>query len=634
MTNKHHKKKRQRPALKKKKVRKVVVPSPKKAVLVDEQFREVGKMLMKSLEDKDAIKAKMAEEIKKIEAYFRRYDSIKLLGSVGLYLINNMPTLEKQFMAQMSGKTLKLDEDAEVIAEYALNFAFSVPNDGTEAPNKEVVADLRESLRGLYKAFGLIDMPLENDATQFIDWIIHSETIAVRGDGYSDHLQEVFKELFLPHSVIYRNRYGFTIEQLQSFLIEIEDRLICKLGSQEMVYGPYKMWDRWRKWEERTYGPMDEEEDLMKRDFSKGMFGDFFEANPDVPHSEDGQYFLLIPPDDYTESDKIFWVYPQNDVERNILRALSVEFGDNASFIAEGEYKGNIMNGHNIYEKPFVKVGDRYYCFTPMLTYRNMFLIAEKLMMCDAAYYNQHFKNNTSPIGRDNYVEDKVKRVMQSFLPNVHFYSSVKYHVVEDGVEKKPELDILGVSNKATYIIEVKAHELTHKDRVGLAGAKEKFRNSVVEACYQSQRAKTFVDNAEPPVFTQSATRVQIDKTKPVYKIAVTFQHYSTLLGQMDKLVEAGLMKDEYRDTWIVSLFDLMVCADFFEYEDEFISYLEMHKTIYSNHSTFNDELDLLGKFLNEDFAKQVKPDSAMIIIGGHENIDEEYAKDFKLPIK
>lgn len=634
MTNKHHKKKRQQPAFKKKKVRKVVVPSPKKAVLVDEQFREVGKMLMKSLEDKDAIKAKMAEEIKKIEAYFRRYDSIQLLGSVGLYLIDNMPTLEKQFMAQMSGKTLKLDEDAEVIAEYALNFAFSMPNDGTEAPNKEVVADLRESLRGLYKAFGLIDMPHENDATQFIDWIIHSETIAVRGDGYSDHLQEVFKELFLPHSVIYQNRYGFTIEQLQSFLIEIEDRLICKLGSQEMVYGSYKMWDRWRKWEERTYGPMDEEEDLMKRDFSKGMFGDFFEANPDVPHSEDGQYFLLIPPDDYTESDKIFWVYPQNDVERNILRALSVEFGDNASFIAEGEYKGNIMNGHNIYEKPFVKVGDRYYCFTPMLTYRNMFLIAEKLMMCDAAYYNQRFKNNTSPIGRDNYVEDKVKRVMRSFLPNVHFYSSVKYHVVEDSVEKKPELDILGVSNKATYIIEVKAHELTHKDRVGLAGAKEKFRNSVVEACYQSQRAKTFVDNAEPPVFTQSATRVQIDKTKPVYKIAVTFQHYSTLLGQMDKLVEAGLMKDEYRDTWIVSLFDLMVCADFFEFEDEFISYLEMHKTIYSNHSTFNDELDLLGKFLNEDFAKQVKPDSAMIIIGGHENIDEEYAKDFKLPIK
>ena len=634
MANKHHKKKRQQPVPKKKKVRKVGVPSKKKAISIDEQFREVGKMLMSSLSDKDNIKAKMSEEITKIEDYFRRYDTIQLLGSIGLYLIDNMPTLEKQFISQMSGKPLKLDEDAEVIAEYALNFGFSMPNDGTETPSKAVITDLRESLRGLYKAFGLIDMPIEDDAIQFIDWIIHSETIAVRGDGYSDHLQEVFKELFAPHSYFYQNRYGFTIEQLQSFLIEIEDRLICKLGSQEMVYGPYKMWDRWRKWEERTYGAMDEAEDLMKRDFSKGMFGDFFEANPDVPHTEDGQNFLLIQPDDYTESDKIFWVYPQNEVERNILSALSIEFGDNASFITEGEYKGNIMNGHSIYEKPFVKVDERYYCFTPMLPFRNMFLIAEKLMMLDAAYYTQHFKNNTSPIGRDNYVEGKVKKVMQSFLPDVKFYSSVKYPVVEDGVEKKPELDILGVSDKATYIIEVKAHELTHKDRVGLAGAKDKFKNSVVEACSQSQRAKSFVDNAEHPVFNQSGVQVQIDKTKPIYKIAVTFQHFSTLLGQMDKLVEAGLMKDEYRDTWIVSLFDLMVCADFFESEDEFISYLEMHKTIYTNHSTFNDELDLLGKFLNEDFAEQVKPDTPMIIIGGHEDIDEEYAKNFKLPIK
>ncbi len=376
------------------------------------------------------------------------------------------------------------------------------------------------------------------------------------------------------------------------------------------------------------------EEDLKKRDFSKGMFGDFFEANPDVPHSEDGQHFLLIPPDDYTASDKIFWVYPQNDVERNILSVLSVEFGDNASFIEEGEFKGNIMNGHSIYEKPFVKVGDRYYCFTPMLPYRNMFLIAEKLIIRDAVYYNQHFKNNTSPIGRDNYVEGKVKRVMQSFLPDVAFYSSVKYPVVEDGTEKKPELDILGVSDKATYIIEVKAHELTHKDKVGLAGAKEKFLNSVTEACSQSQRAKNFVVNTELPVFSKSDTRIQIDKAKPIYKIAVTFQHYSTLLGQMDKLVEAGLIRDEYRDTWIVSLFDLMVCADFFESEDEFIGYLEMHKTIYSNHSSFTDELDLLGKFLNEGLAEQVKPDTAMIIIGGHEDIDEEYAKEFRLPLE
>ncbi len=589
--------------------------------------------MMKSLEDKERIKAKMAEDIAKVEGYFKRYDTIQLLGSIGLYLIDNKPSLEKNFMAQYTGKQPSLDEDAEVIAEYALNFGLSMPNDGNENPTDEVVADLRETLRGLYKVYGLLDMPLENNAEQYIDWIIHSETIGVRGDGYSEHLQGVFKEMFSPHTNFYQSAYGFSTDDLLQFFQEVEDRLICKIGGQDMMAGPYKMWERWRKWDERNFGPFDASlEDMGKRDLSKGIFGEFFEANPDVGRSEDGTHFLAFPTDDYADSNKIFWVLPQSKAEENILKALSVEFGDNKQFISEGEYKGNIMNGHSIYEKPFVRVDDRYYCFTPMLPYRNMFLIAEKLMLRDKNYYDVNFKNNSSPIGRDNYVEGKVKSVMQSFLPEVSFYPSSTYHITEGGVKKKPELDILGVSNKATYVIEVKAHELSHKDRVGLDGTKDKFKASVAEACSQCLRAATFINDSLAPVFHSAGKKVDIDKSKPIYKIVVTFQHYSSLLGQMDKLVEAGLMEESYRDTWIVSLFDLMVCSDFFESEDEFIRYLEMHKMIYANHSSFTDELDLLGGFLNEDLDKRIKPGKANIIVGGTQYFDEEYSKDFKMP--
>lgn len=632
MKKKQPKTKRQQPRPKKKKG-KPVVKRPAAKVSLEDQFRQYGRLMMKALEGKERIKAGIAEDIAKVEGYFKRYDTIQLLGSIGLYLIDNMPSLEKNFMAQYTGKQPSLDEDAEVIAEYALNFGLSMPNDGKEAPADEVVADLRETLRGLYKVYGLLDMPLENNAEQYIDWIIHSETIAVRGDGYSEHLQEVFKEMFMSHTNFYQSAYGFSIDELLQFFIEVEDRLICKIGGQDMITGPYKMWERWKKRDERTFGPIDASlEDMRKRDFSKGIFGEFFEANPDVGCSEDGTHFLAFPTDDYADSDKIFWVLPQSEAEENILKALSIEFGDNKQFIDEGEYKGNIMNGHSIYEKPFVKVGDRYYCFTPMLPYRNMFLIAEKLMMRDKNYYDANFKNNTSLTGRDNYVEGKVKSVMQSFLPGVSFYPSSTYHITEGGVEKKTELDILGVSNKATYVIEVKAHELTHKDRVGLNGTKDKFKASVAEACSQSLRAATYINDSLSPVFHSAGKRVDVDKSKPIYKIAVTFQHYSSLLGQMDKLIEAGLMEESYRDTWIVSLFDLMVCSDFFESEDEFIAYLEMHKMIYANHSSFTDELDLLGGFLNEDLDKQIKPGKANIIVGGAKYIDEEYSKDFKIP--
>ena len=83
-----------------------------------------------------------------------------------------------------------------------------------------------------------------------------------------------------------------------------------------------------------------------------------------------------------------------------------------------------------------------------------------------------------------------------------------------------------------------------------------------------------------------------------------------------------------------MSLFDLMVFADFIESEEEFIKYLDMHKTLYSNHSTFYDEIDLLNGFVNYDLVEKVKPGKALIIQPGAAEIDDEYAKDFKLPME
>lgn len=66
------------------------------------------------------------------------------------------------------------------------------------------------------------------------------------------------------------------------------------------------MHERWIKWEEKTFGPIDDQTALENRDFSKGLFGAFFESNPDVPHTEDGMQFLMFQPDEYGSSDMIF----------------------------------------------------------------------------------------------------------------------------------------------------------------------------------------------------------------------------------------------------------------------------------------------------------------------------------------
>ena len=116
-----------------------------------ELFKTIGKKMMAFLKDKEGLSNIIQEHISCIEGYFRRYDTIQLLGSVGLYLIDNLPNLEKYFMAGIAGKQLELDEEAEVIAEYALNFGLSIPNEDKEDPTDDVIEDLRERLRALYK---------------------------------------------------------------------------------------------------------------------------------------------------------------------------------------------------------------------------------------------------------------------------------------------------------------------------------------------------------------------------------------------------------------------------------------------------------------------------------------------------
>lgn len=625
------KKRRQQPRPKRKKQNHQVLKQKSSSEL-NTYIKNAGKQLVEMFKNKDKIVALLNDNINIIEYYFRKYDTIQLLGSIGLYLLENLPNPEKSFYAQSSGIGLDLDENAEVLAEYALNFGLAIPNTNKENPTDAIVEDLRNRLRILFFTYIHLDMPLENDSLKMLEWLIHMDTIAIRGDGYQTHVYEVFKEMFIPHSDFYIKEYGYNIEQLFNFFIELEDRVICKIANQNFLYGTKKMHDRLLKWEE-TYGKAGDLILGRKHDASKGIFGDFVNANPDVPHSEDYNHLIAYETSDYTKSDIIFWVYPQNEVERNILNSLSMEFGDNSSFLDEGEYKGNIMNGHSIFEKPFVKNGEKFYCFTPMIPHRNLFLIAEKLMKRNDAYYQKNFQQNSSYISRDAYIERKAREVLDSFLQNVKFYSSLSYTVNNNGVSKNTELDILGISDKANYVIEVKAHELSRKDRVGLEGAKFKFKVSVAEACSQCNRAYGYIKQNDIPKFGSKLGEISIDKSKPTYKIVVTFQHYYALLGQMDKLIESGLMKEEYRDTWIVSLFDLMVVSEFIENEDEFLAYLNMHKIINTNHSTFQDELDLLGQFLNFDLAKKVQPNKPIWIYGGTEDIDVEYSKEYYLPI-
>lgn len=124
-----HKKKKKRSQPRPKAKKHIVKPVHRlnPNVSFEDKMRVCGHMVMKALKNKEQINQQIQEHVKIVEGYFKKYDTLQLLGSTGLYLMDNLANLEKFYLAQISGKKLELDERAEVISEYALNFGLSMP---------------------------------------------------------------------------------------------------------------------------------------------------------------------------------------------------------------------------------------------------------------------------------------------------------------------------------------------------------------------------------------------------------------------------------------------------------------------------------------------------------------------------
>lgn len=576
--------------------------------------------------DKPFVQSEINALVDEAISVFETYERIQLLGGLGLILIDNLPTIDKLFEAQMSGTEPELDENAEIVMEYAMNFGTAIESKSEKAPTKEVIEHLYGLLKGLSHLYNVYDMPVtDTDYDAWLTWIVHLNHIYVRGDGYPCHVEQVFDELFRPHDEFFKSHYGFGFDTLKSFCLEIERYILSKIGT---VGGAHLAWQRWIEDSEKKYGTGEDAIEKMLADKpGNGVMGSMIDRNPDL-FGDSPMHILSYQPDDFGNSEKIFWVVPQNEEQKALYEKVSRRFGENASFIAEGEYKGNIMSGMDLYKKPLVKKDDKYFCFTPMIPHRNMIGIAESLLKEDSRYYDQHYRNNTDPNSRDKYMEKKVVETMTKLLPRACVYHSAKYNTNDEDRSVTTELDVICISEKANYVIEIKGHELSNTDKVKINGFKDKFKDSVGYGCHQACRAENHINNEDSLFIVNGAQRIVIDKTLPTIKIVVTLQHYSAVLGHFKYLVGCGLMEKEYWDVWVVSLYDFLVVSDNIKEEQQLIDYIEAHNCLQKEEIEFNDELDVFSRFLTGSIEEVMKIHPIMLI-GGSEMFDKMYSGCF-----
>lgn len=587
------------------------------------------------------IKTKIDEAIELINSF----DKLYIIGGLGLRLLKSSPSFYSVSMEEIrrSGREipedelLVEDEHIETIFEYALNIASTSANSNSgNIPTQDDIQKIYDLLLEIKTNIGFYEMTADipkdgNEFDHLLRTEMMTETLNVRGVGYSIHVRELFLELFSPHDQILIDNYGFTAEEFFDAVRRLNLLVTSKIGN---ALGGGQSHTRLMEWMEKK-GEKEVEEEMIRT--GKPFITQFVEENPDLHDPEEPFKVILHSLDNISSSEKIFWVIPTNDIEKKVYELISHKFGDNSCFLNPEKFKAFPLGDSIIFNKPLVEIGGKFFCFSLLLTYRNIFSILSSLIEdADANYYKNEFLGNASNNSKDNYIEDKAKKTFEKLIPEANFYSNLKYDFDDDGELKATELDILGESDKAIYIIEVKAGELNKKHRRGaLKGLKDRLSETINAGSYQCERAKKFIESNDNPEFTYAADGgshvIEIDKNKgrKIFKITVTFEHLGFISANLKMLVNNGVLKPDYKWSWIVSLYDLMIFADLIDGEDQFIEYLTHRLELYDRDDVrFFDEIDLLEYFLENDFPIPNQEENKVLLIdSGSEKIDEYFEK-------
>lgn len=572
-----------------------------------------------------------------------KVDKIYLLGYFGARLIESSPTMFNQLLEEYTGddvdddERIKENDEIEVLLEYLLSITTATANVAKGIiPTEEQAEEIYQKLASIKSSISFLELSAEtpkdgNESDQWIRMSIMQDSMHVRGFGYHTHIHEIYTEIFTSHAGFLEQAYGFNAEELYNTIQKLDSLVYSKVGNP---FGATQSHQRLTEWMETTG-----ESEVMRvmMETGKHFIRQFTEANPDL-YSEDSPEFVTSQSLENIEGyNKLFWVIPNSEKEEKIFNILSQNFGSNFAFFEPAKFKAFPLNESLIATKPLIKEDNKFYSFSLNLAFRNIFKIAEGLIKASSmVYYEQSYKGNNNRLSRDNYIELKTKELFERLVPNGQFYSSLHYNIVEGGLEKRPELDILGISGDTIYIIEVKAGELNAKHRRGaLKGLKDRIAETIVEGSYQCHRALTYITGTQNPTFDYAQDNTNqtlvIDKSKITnyLKISVTFEHFSTISANLKHLIGSGILSEDYKWTWIISLYDLMVFADIIESEADLKEYLAYRIALYDREDViFDDEIDILGYFLDGHFPIARREEKEVIFFTDYAaDIDTYYTK-------
>ena len=277
------------------------------------------------------------------------------------------------------------------------------------------------------------------------------------------------------------------------------------------------------------------------------------------------------------------------DQTEALLRHLSAEFGsvDSGFFTPTPD--------HLLKNKPLLHHEGRYLCPTRVLLNGALLPTMEGLLTTSRPRLAERYRKHR----HDLLLQTAVERLLR-ILPGAT--SDMKLHYQFEG--EQPELDALIQYDSVLLLLEAKGAPLTPPARRGAPDRlKRDLRRVVADAHKQGHRAFRFLSEGSGRFAKEDGTSLEVDlrNFEEVFVVSLHLEpigHLTALSHAVDVL---GLTTQEDEQSWMVSLYDLMVLADIIDIPSMLPHYIKRRlRVAKQGFVNAHDELDLFCYYLQD----------------------------------